>query len=333
MFKILKRFKIFFIVLIVFLFIIFLLSRDYIFNKKELSYGVTFSKKQAEDLGLDWQEMYKALFDDLEVKKIRLSAYWDEIEPENNKFDWSDLDWQVKQASYAGAEIILAVGYRLPRWPECHYPEWVEKLDKNTKDEELLSYITAVIGHYKENTNIIAWQVENEPFLPHFGECPVPDKELLDNEIRLVKMLDARPIIMTDSGELSVWVPAAKRADIFGTTMYRDTYSKQLERYIHYPLEPGFFRFKKNITRFFTRPEKWIVIELQAEPWGPEPFQNLSKEEREKTMNLEKFKEIIEFSSKTGFSEFYLWGVEWWYWEREVNGDGGLWEEARILFN
>jgi len=332
MFKILKRFKFVLIVLIVFLFLIFLLSRGYIYKKSELSYGVTFSKKQAQDLGLDWQKLFLEIFSDLGVKKIRLSAYWDEIEAKNNKFDWTDLDWQVKNASYSGAEIILAVGYRLPRWPECHYPEWVAGLDKNTKDEELLSYITAVINRYKDNANISAWQVENEPFLPHFGECPPPDKELLDEEIRLVKMLDTRPIIMTDSGELSVWVPAAKRADIFGTTMYRDTYSKQLKRYIHYPIEPGFFRFKKNITRFFTRPEKWIVIELQAEPWGPEPFQYLTKEERNKTMNLEKFREIIEFSSKTGFREFYLWGVEWWYWEREANNDNSLWNEARLLF-
>jgi len=332
MFKILKRFKIFFIILIVFLFFCFLLSRGHIYNKSELSYGVTFSKKKAQDLGLDWQKLFLEIFSDLGVKKIRLSAYWDEIEAKNNKFDWTDLDWQVKKASYSGAEVILAVGYRLPRWPECHYPEWVEGLDKNTKDEELLSYITAVISRYKDNTSISAWQVENEPFLPHFGQCPPPDKELLDKEIRLVKMLDTRPIIMTDSGELSVWVPAAKRADIFGTTMYRDTYSKQLKRYIHYPIEPGFFRFKKNITRFFTRPEKWIVIELQAEPWGPEPFQNINKEERDLTMNLEKFREIIEFSSKTGFSEFYLWGVEWWYWEREANNDNSLWNEARLLF-
>ena len=232
MLKILKRFKILFVILIVFLFFIFLLSQGHIYKKSELSYGVTFSEKQAKSLGLDWQKLYLDIFEDLGVKKIRLSAYWDEVEPENNKFDWTDLDWQVKEAGYGGAEIILAVGYRLPRWPECHYPEWVEDLDKNTKDEELLSYITAVISHYKENADIIAWQVENEPFLPHFGQCPVPDKELLDKEIKLVKMLDMRPIIMTDSGELSAWVPAAKRADIFGTTMYRDTYSKQLERYI-----------------------------------------------------------------------------------------------------
>jgi hypothetical protein len=49
-------------------------------------------------------------------------------------------------------------------------------------------------------------------------------------------------------------------------------------------------------------------------------------------MDKEKFKEMIEFSSKTGFKEFYLWGVEWWYWERE-RGNTEMWDEALRLFN
>ena len=320
MFKFVKRIKAVFVFCIIFLFIFFFLSQRHIYKKSELKYGVTFSEKQAKDLGLEWRTFYRDIFEDLKVRRIRLSAYWDEIEPRNNEFFFNDLDWQINIASENGAEIILAVGQRLPRWPECHLPNWV------------LDYIQTVVNRYKDNKNIIAWQVENEPFLSNFGECPDLDKTLLDKEIALVKKLDNRPIILTDSGELSFWVPAAKRADIFGTTMYRDTYSKVLKQYIHYPFTPGFFRFKRNITRFFAHPKYWLVIELQAEPWGPKPFQYLDKEERNKTMSLEKFQEIIEFSAKTGFNEFYLWGVEWWRWECLVNNDCRLWEEAKDLF-
>ena len=49
-------------------------------------------------------------------------------------------------------------------------------------------------------------------------------------------------------------------------------------------------------------------------------------------MNLEKFREILEFSRRAGFREFYLWGVEWWYWELVKNNDNSLWNEARELF-
>lgn len=319
-----------FIIVIFFLF--FILSRGFIFDKDKVSYGVTFSKKQASDLGLEWKALYKNIFMDLGLRKIRLAAYWDEIEAVKDKYDFVDLDWQIDFAKKHNAKIILAVGGRLPRWPECHFPEWAKELDKNEREQETLDYVRKVVNRYKDIPVIEAWQVENEPFLPHFGECPKPDADFLDKEIALVRQLDDRSIVITDSGELSLWVPAARRADIFGTTMYRDTYSKALKAYVHYPIEPGFFRFKKNITKLFSDPQKWVVIELQAEPWGPEPFQNLSQAERDKTMNLEKFKDIIEFSRKTGFQEFYLWGVEWWYWEKTKLDNSALWDEARKLF-
>jgi len=321
------------VVLIVIFFVIFLLSRGYIYDREDVGYGITFSPKQAENLGMDWQETFLAILNDLQVRRLRLSAYWNEVEPNINEYSWERLDWQINEASKVNAEIILAVGGRLPRWPECHFPAWTADISGEQKDAELLEYIEAVIKRYQGNKNIIAWQVENEPFLINFGECPKLDKELLDREIALVRALDNRQIIITDSGELSAWLPAAKRADIFGTTMYLNTYSKLLQSYVRYPIEPGFFRFKKNITRLFSRLEKWLVIELQAEPWGPKQFQDLSKEERSLTMDLEKFKNIIEFSRQTGFQEFYLWGAEWWYWEKTVNGDGGIWEEARGLFS
>lgn len=218
----LKRFKQIFFILIIFLFLIFLLSRGHVYKKEELTYGVTFSKKQAQELGLNWQEVFTAALNDLGVKKFRLSAYWNEIEQKSDQFNWDDLDWQIEQAMQANAEIILAVGGRLPRWPECHFPDWAGKLAKDEREQKILNYIEKVISRYKNNNHIIAWQVENEPFLSHFGDCPEFSKKFLDKEIALVRGLDGRPIVITDSGELSIWIPAARRADIFGTTMYRD---------------------------------------------------------------------------------------------------------------
>lgn len=332
MFKGLKKIKIFFGVLILFLFLVFLLSRGHIYKKNELEYGATFSKRQAQDLGLDWQKTYLSIFDDLKVKKIRLPAYWNEIEREEGNFLFNDLDWQMKEAAKRQAQVILAVGARLPRWPECHFPDWTSGRFKAQIENKTLDYLAKVVERYRDYAEIKAWQVENEAFLHHFGDCPEFDKKFLDQEIALVRRLDpSRPIVITDSGELSVWLGAAKRADIFGTTMYRDTYSNFFKHYIHYPIAPGFFRFKKNLVSLVAKPDEWIVVELQAEPWGPGPYQNLSSVERAKTMDLNKFKKMIEFSSQTGFREFYLWGVEWWYWERE-QGRPEVWDYAKTLF-
>jgi len=332
MFKALRRIKHFFIIIILFLFFVFLTSRGHIYKKEELEYGITFSKKQALSLGLNWQEIYLSVFDDLGVKKIRLPAYWDEIEAREGEFNWSDLDWQIGEAAKRRVEIILAAGARLPRWPECHMPAWTESRLKAQVENEILDYLKKTIERYKDNQSIAAWQIENEPFLLHFGDCPKFDKKFLDQEIALARKLDSRPIIITDSGELSLWVSAARRADIFGTTMYLKTYSNFFKRYNNYPIAPGFFRLKKNLAALFAKPKTWLVIELQAEPWGPEPYQNLTRPERDKTMNAEKFKEIIEFSRQAGFREFYLWGAEWWYWELK-QGRPEIWNYARTLFS
>src|SRR3989339_1463103 len=220
MLKCIKIFKKIIYIFLFFLLLFLILSRGHTYKTEDLEFGVTFSKKQAENLGLDWKQTYSNIFEELKVKKIRLSAYWNEVECAQENFTWDDLDWQIQKASEAHAEIILAVGGRLPRWPECHFPAWTADISGEQKDAELLEYIEAVIKRYQGNKNIIAWQVENEPFLINFGECPKLDKELLDREIALVRALDNRQIIITDSGELSAWLPAAKRADIFGTTMY-----------------------------------------------------------------------------------------------------------------
>lgn len=328
-----RKTSIFLGILIIIFFVIFFLSQGKVYEKEELEYGVTFSQLKAQSLGLDWQELYLATLDDLGVKKIRLAAYWSEIEAENDNFYFKDLDWQIEKAQERGVEVILAVGGRLPRWPECHFPAWAESLSSSEREKEILEYIKRVINRYKGERNITAWQVENEPFLSsHFGECPSLNIDFLDKEIELVRKLDSRPIIVTDSGELSIWVLAARRADIFGTTMYRDTYSEKLKRYVHYPIGPGFFHFKKNVADWFAEPEKWIVIELQAEPWTPIAYQEVTKEEREKTMSPQKFREMLEFARQAGFKEFYLWGVEYWYWEKIKNGEEEMWEIAKNLF-
>lgn len=319
--------------IIIIFWLLFIFSWAPVYPQNELDYGVTFSKKQSQALGLDWKANYLALFNDLGVKKIRLAAYWDEIQPENNLYNWEDLDWQINEAEKNNVEIILVMGNRVPRWPECHIPEWANTISEQERQTATLKYITETISRYRHRPDITHWQVENEPFLKYFGICPEFNAAFLDQEITLVKSLDSRPIIVTDSGELSAWIPAARRGDVFGSTLYLNTYSRVLDRYIRYPITPTFFRVKKNITNLFAHPQDWILIELQGEPWGKKAFQDLPKPERELTMSPEKFKEIIEFSRHTGFRTFYWWGVEWWYWEKETQNNDFYWQEAKKLFN
>lgn len=323
-----KKKKIFYIALIIF-FGLFLLSLRP--TPKEISFGVNFSTKFAKQMGLDWKKVYLAILDDLGAKRLRVPVYWDETEKEEGQYFFEDIDWMINEAGRRGAKIILVLGRKLPRWPECYEPRWIQNQKSNIKNQKLLEYIEKVVNRYKNSDIIWAWQVENEPFLPKFGECPELDRDFLDKEINLVKSLDSRPIIITDSGELSVWFEAARRADIFGTTMYRIIWDRRFG-YVKYPIPPSYFRIKTNLVRFFTGVKKIIVVELQAEPWGPKQIYESSLEEQAKSMNLEQFRKNIEYARKTKFSEYYLWGAEWWYWLRVKQDKQEIWDEAVKLF-
>jgi len=299
---------------------------------KEISWGVNFSQKHTENFGLNWQETYLALFDDLKVKDVKLITYWDLIEQKEGKYHFEDLDWQIKEAEKREVKILLVIGMKTPRWPECHIPDWAENLTKIEQQERILNLIKEIVLRYQGSTSIYMWQVENEPFFP-FGECPWVDKDFLKKEIDLVKSLDSqkRPIVISDSGEGSFWITAAQLGDVVGTTMYKKAWFEQIGIYVYYPLPPTFYWRKiQIIKKIFDK--KVICVELQTEPWGPVLLYDLPLEEQEKTMNLTRFKDNIEFAEKTGFDQFYLWGAEWWYWMKVKQNQPEIWLEAKKLF-
>ena len=293
--------------------------------------GVTFSNRYASDIGIDWREAYLAMLDDLEIKKVRLPVYWNLVEKNEGELNFSDVDWQLEEARKRNVEVILTIGQKVPRWPECAIPDWANANDQKRK-ESLLNYLSKVVERYKNNPEIKYWQVENEPFL-RFGICPAPDADLLDREISLVRKIDSnRKIIVSDSGELSLWVRAARRADIFGTTMYRNVYKEGWGYYV-YPIGPRFFRLKYRLINLFAEQKNAIVAELQAEPWIQGWTVDATLEEQFKSMNEKKLEENVLYARQVGFPEIYLWGVEWWYWLKTEKNYPALWNNAKKLFH
>jgi hypothetical protein len=295
--------------------------------------GVTFSALYAEQIGLNWKEAYLAMLDDLKIKHVRLPVYWDRVEKTEGNYDFADLDWQLQQAQSRGVKIILVVGQKVPRWPECYVPKWVgedpSNLDQARLKEKLLKFEDTVIHRYKDgHPEINRWQIENEPFLD-FGICSKVDVSLLDAELAQVRKLDStRPIVVTDSGELSLWVAAASRADIFGTTMYREVYSQEMGHW-RYPIGPNFFKIKQLVIKLFAKQDNAIVIELQGEPWVAGWTTDAPVETQLASMNGTILADNIEFAKKTGMKEIYVWGVEWWYWMKVNQNNSTLWETAK----
>jgi len=224
----------------VWLFLAFASTKTYPVN-----FGISFNQNHAASLGLNWKDTYLALLEDLHPQYIRIAAMWSEVEKEDGIFDYSDVDWMMNEAQKNGAKVLLVVGQKAPRWPECHVPSWVH--DKNSERAAyVFRYIQTTVLRYANHPALEFWQVENEPFIRFaFGDCAGYDNTIFGEEVELVRQTDPiHEIIVTDSGELSTWRRASRAGDIFGSTLYRVVRTPRGFIFSYNWLPASFYRFK-----------------------------------------------------------------------------------------
>lgn len=318
-------------ILLLLVLIIFLLARKEVPQK--IQYGMSFNTMYAEELGLDWKETYDAILDELGVRHLRLAAHWPMTEPIDDVYNFTELDYQVKKAEAVGADVVMAVGRRLPRWPECHVPEWAQKLSQIEQQQQTLDYVTVVINRYKENKGIKYWQIENEPYLEVFAKehCGEFDKAFFEREVAYFRTLDdTRPFLITDSGNLGTWAGPYKNGDAFGTSVYVYFWNPDLGQF-KTMLPPWFYRVKENVIKLLYGDKETMLIELSAEPWLLEPIIDVAIETQYSRMDLQKFNDILEYAKNTRYEKQYLWGAEWWYWLHK-KGHHEMWERGKELF-
>jgi len=300
----------------------------------EIKWGTAFDPYYAEYLGLDWQRTYLSLLDEVGVDHLRLVAFWDAVEPEDNQLNFERLDFQVEEAEKRGVKLIIAIGRRLPRWPECHVPAWAKGLSEEEQQMGVLELLPWIVNRYKESSSLEFWQVENEPYVWFFGECPGANEQFVRQEMELVKSLDPHhPILLTESGELSTWFKISRLGDYVGVSMYEVIYDGTFfHRYQHYFFPQEYYRIKANFYKRLGWVEEIFVSELQAEPWGPKPLPEMTLEEQYLSFNPDLFRHNLRFARSSGFSRFYLWGAEWWIYAREKLGVPDFVEEAKALW-
>ncbi len=274
-----------------------------------MNLGFTFSTKYCDELKIDWEETLKFLIKSLSPKIIRLCAYWDIIEESQDKFDFSYLDKQIELIKDLNIDVVLSFGLKVPRWPEIHSPDWLNLKDKKTIKKRLFIYIEQLIEHYKSIQNIKIWQVENEPFIK-FGMHPKKiSKNLLKDEISLVRKLDETRLIMTtDSAEHGKWSRFNKFVDILGVNIYPKIYSN------------GNYKGQSMSAKEYLKKSRKLnidlaITELQAEPWGSSENIKLQKNSWEESITPDEFLENLIFIKQLNlnFNFILLWGVEWWY--------------------
>ena len=307
-----------------------------------LKLGTTFSQLQCHYLGMDYKKTFKEIIP-LNLNYIRLCAYWNEIEKIKGKFNFIVLDWLIKQCEKHSIKIVLAVGMKTPRWPEFHFPKWIEEICNTTRtdksldnDEKLaeqaLIFVKKVIKRYK-NRPICYWQIENEA-LNKVGVANrrYLSKEFIEKEIKLLKKhVPKSKILLTnsinmfplDKSDEKIFKDSIALADAIGINVY----TKVPINSRHYIKPLPFFwkklaRWHKELTE--SKKQAWAV-EVQAEPWEHNKLVAIDKLEYPSTSPKAMLK-LVNRLAKLNYNPILLWGCEYWVWHKQ---QGSLiWIEA-----
>ncbi len=300
-----------------------------------LRLGATFIPSYARYFDLDPESTLQAFFVDLGVKDIRLISYWEDSEPIEGHYDFSDLDWEFKMANDYGVKVSLAIGLRQPRWPECHMPGWAERLSEPEWYPHLKKYMTAVIERYKNNPALDSYQLENEYFLKAFGHCTNFNRSRLVDEFNLVRQLDPHRKLIVSMSNNAIGTPIGQPTpDEWAISVYKRVWDKTItKRYFEYPIPAWYYAFRAGFTEL-TRHHDSFIHELQAEAWAPNDLgiKDISIAEQNKSLDAQRLKARFGYGRATGMRQIDMWGVEWWYWRKVSLHDDSLWNVAKDEF-
>lgn len=306
----------------------------YVESKTPLQLGVSFSPTYAQSLGLNPKQTMKALIS-IGVKQFRLDSYWSEMEPSPGQYNFKTLDWQFKYAQAAHAKIILVVGLRQPRWPECFMPSWAQNEPQSVWQPQLENFMAKVIDRYKNSPSLQSYQLENEYFLKGFGICTNFSRSRLISEYNLVKRLDPKhPIIVGRSNNAIGFPIGQPQPDEFSISVYKRVWDANVtHRYLEYPYPAWYYAFLAGVQKIFLN-RNMIIGELQAEAWPPhgQTIPETSLTEQNKSINATRLLNRFKYGEATGMRDIVLWGAEYWYYRKEILHDPSLWNVAKQQF-
>lgn len=291
--------------------------------------GTTFSYREANFLGLDWQKTLENTLK-LNLNPIRIGSYWNDIEIKPNKYDFSLLDEIIAKIKKDGTEIVLEIGLKSPRWPEFYPPKWLEKkikirnreiIDNLYLTQSLFKFIEKTVKRYEKIKNIRWINLENEPLNFSGPKFIRISPKILKKEVLLLKDISQKPLILNSWLELSPWRRikrnlllrenslnnCLKLGDILGLSVY-PKYPDQPE------IKKKNWQVLKKILKETqkTKKETWIT-ELQAEPWEKEGSKNFKDPFANESCNPDILKNSFDILKEIGFKTILLWGSEFWY--------------------
>lgn len=293
--------------------------------------GISFSQVQAERNGHDWHDNYLAMLDDLKPRQVRLAAYWDRIEKKPGEYDFSETDWMLDQAKSRNIKVTLVVGQKVIRWPECFYPEWLDRNNPKIVAPAANRFVATTVEHYKNHPALDTWQLENEFLLKVFGKCPVQNltREQLTAELNTLRAIDAkRPVLLSASNNYGLPI-LGPFSGTYGFSMYKRVWNPHLGYFTY--LYPAWWSWWRASVINLLFAQEIRIHELQAEAWGPVGNEKLSYEESTKSMNPDYLNSIVAWARATKIKRIDLWGVEWWYDQKVRLNHPQMWQAAKKI--
>jgi hypothetical protein len=315
-------------------------------------FGVNFSCKQTEYLGLACEPAFVRILDDLGVRHVRISAYWSDIERRPGDYDFRSVDRLLDIARSRDALVTVSIGMRAQRYPEFWFPTWLRRQAGLSAEElpednpmvrpALLAYLKVAAEHIGAHPAVEAIQVENEPFVPSYAyETRWRIRpEFLAEEIALVRANDpgGHPIVVSHASWTRLddhWRWILDNADVVAQSVYVKRQRGPWDWFYIFPyrLGPLTADLRQQAGDAIHRDKALWIGELQAEPFeSPTVDVRQVPTDQAASFSARRLDANVELAARSGASRVYLWGAEWWLYLRDARGEPELWTKARQLF-
>ncbi|HVS06423.1 MAG TPA: hypothetical protein VHK65_09700 [Candidatus Dormibacteraeota bacterium] len=310
--------------------------------------GISFNPHRAASMGLDYRSAFTRL-EALHFRVIRLSAYWDQIDQEG----YGQLDWLMSEAQRTGQPIVLAVGMKGLGWPEFYIPaaampaaglaQGQDAASDASLRDATLAFVNDTVLRYRDNSTLIAWQVENEPFNRAGPQRLWIDAAFLRDEISSMRQLDGhhRPLIVNAFSHFNLILDQASARQGFdlrqflgfqadsaerdglsllgkGDVLGLDVYTAIGYRFLghdnmsHADADwPDRLAKVRELARLQGK-QAWIT-EAQAEPWES----GANSDVNPKSTSPQAIRSLFANLKDAGFSTVLFWGSEYWLWQAD----------------
>ena len=327
----------------------------------KVSYGVSYSFEQAQWYGLDGRDAFVELLDTTRFDWVRLPFFWDEMVDKKGRLKLEDLEFAILEAKKRNVKVVIALGAKVPYYPEYHLPQRIKNQLKFGETigldhpiaAEILEIDKKVVRELSKYDNISHWQVENEPFLANVNNWKI-DESLLSAEIEVVRENDPkmRPVILNHVGPavfdkrykslLSLLLPG----DVFGVNAYFKTqgvylmafriFGKEVKidwpHFLVWPVQswsgfsPNFSNLKKESEK---RGVDFWILEVQSEPY----IRALDDAKRNQSyFTAGDIEAASTFLNSFRINSMGLWGAHFWQYRARI-GDKSWEDSVKKLIN